>query len=340
MQSSTAVREAEHELESAREAVEAVELRKRGLRSTEAEQVAKITKEIEEVRADERKQRDSVGRLLQQATASALRERQRLDQQEASELKRVQNALGANVSRLAQQLNQSQQAEATERATTLKTKQEQYVQSRLQSLLLTPGAIPGIGAYVVNNLISSGIRTAADCVNLNYLKIPSVGPRRVSAILGWRQSWENTARGTMPTALSAIEDSAITAKHAPSRTQVQLQLTNAQVSLAAQQASIDQKYAAARIPFDSQIAAERTKHNAELQRIQIQSRRRQESSQDAILRAHQNATQAIYEAEKPVHTLRKAVQAAQWRVAKARLENGKFRSITFGHYIRKVAIGR
>jgi len=340
LQSSASVREAERELKSARDAVEAVEVRKRGLQSAEAEQVAKLTKEIEGVVSDENRQRDSASRVLQHATASGLREKQRLDQQEAAELKQLQNTLGVNVSSFVQQLSQLQQAEATERATTLKTKQEQHIQSRLQSLLLTPGAIPGIGAYVVNNLLASGIRTAADCINLNYRKIASVGPRRVSAILAWRQSWENTAKRTMPTALSPIEDSGITAKYAPSRTQIQSQLANAQLLLATHQASIQQKYAAARIPFDAQIATEKAKHGADFQRILTDSKRRQESLQDAILRAHQNAKQAISETEKPFDALRKAAQTAQWHLAKARLENGRFRSITFGRYMRNVAIGR
>ena len=340
LQSSTLVRETKRELKSARDAMEAVEVRKRGLQSAEAEQVAKLTKQIQGVLSDENKQRDAANRALQHATASGLRQKQRLDQQEAAELKHLQNTLGAAVSGLTQQLSQLQQAEDTERATTLKAKQEQYVQSRLQGLLLTPRAIPGIGAYVVNNLLASGIRTAADCINLKYRKIPSVGPKRVSAILGWRQSLENAARRTMPGSLSTIEGSGITAKYAPPRTQIQSQLGNAQLSLTTSQTSIQQKYAATRIPFDTQIATEKAKYGVELQRIVADSRRRQGSLQDAILRAHEIAKQAISETEKPFDALRKAAQAAQWRMAKARLENRKFRSITFGHYMRKVLIGR
>lgn len=144
----------------------------------------------------------------------------------------------------------------------------------------------------------------------------------------------------MPTVLTPAENDSITAKYSASRTQVQSQLSNTQVALAAQQASIQQRYAADRIPFDSQIAIEKAKNSVEMERIQADSKRRQEILQTAILRAHQNAAQAITEIEKPLGAQRKSMQAVQWRVAKARLENGKFRSITFSRYMRRVAFGR
>jgi len=339
-QACAALREVEHEMELAREGIDAAEVRKSRVRSDEGEQVTRLTKETQNVLADEQKQHDSADRVLRQATSSALQSKQQLDQREAAELSQLQNSLGAKASNLAQQLNQSQQAESSERATALRTKQEQHVKNRLQSLLLTPGAIPGIGGFVINNLISAGIRTAADCIALRHRKISSVGPRRVIAILDWRQSWENTARRTMPAALSLIEDNAITAKYAASRTQLQSQLSNAQVSLAALQASIRTRYAAERMPFDSQIAIEKAKHGAELERIRAESQRRQQVLQTAILRAHQNAAQTIAEIEKPLGAQRKAMQAVQWRVAKARHENAKFSSITLPRYMRHVAFGR
>jgi len=338
--SNAALREVQHELEIARETIEVAEARKRRVRSDEADQVAKLTKEIQNVLADEKKQCDSAERVLRQVTAGALQAKQRIDQHEAAELRHTHGTLGANVSSLAQQLNQIQQAESAERATTLRTKQEQHVQDRLQSLLLAPGTIPGIGAYVINNLIASGIRTAADCNRLTYLKVPSVGQHRANAILAWRQSFEGAARRTMPTALNYSEDSAITAKYAASRTQLQPQLSKAQVTLSTQQASIQQRYAAERVPFDSQIAIEKARNATEIERIQADSKRRQQVLQDAVLRARQNSVQAIAEIEKPLGAQRKAMQAVQWRVAKARLESGKFEAITLPCYMRRVAFGR
>jgi hypothetical protein len=339
-QSYAALRDVERELETARKAIEETEARTRELRSTEAMQVDKLTREIQNALADEKKQHDSADRGLRQAIASALQQRQRLDQQEAEELKQLQSTLGADVSSLSQQLAQSQQAEATERATALKAKQEQHIQNRLQSLVLTQRSIPGIGAYVINNLVASGIRTAADCIRLNHFKVPAVGQHRASAILAWRQSWENKAKLTMPAALNPLEDNAIKLKYAGSRNQLQSQLSNSQLSLATRQSSIQQKYGTARIPFDSQTAMEKAKHSSELHRILADSKSRQEALRDAILRAGQNANQAIAEIEKPVGAQRRAVQTAQWRVAKGRHESGRFRSITFGRYLRKVAIGR
>jgi hypothetical protein len=339
-QSHAALREVERELERARKAIEEVEARTRELRSVEAAQVDKLTREIQKVLADEKKQHDSADRTMRQATANALQQKQRLGQQEAEELTQLQSTLGSNVSSLAQQLAQSQQAEATERAIALKAKQEQHIQNRLQSLVLAPGAIPGIGSYVINNLIAAGIRTAADCNRLNYAKVPAVGQHRASAILAWRQAWEGRAKLTMPGALNSVEDDAIKAKYAASRAQIQLQLSDAQLSFATRKSSIQQKYATARVPLDLQTAVETAKHSSEVQRIQTDSKTRQGALQVATVRAGQNANHAIAEIEKPMGAQRKAVQSAQWRVAKARHESGRFRSITFRRYMRNVLIGR
>lgn len=339
-QSAATLRDAEHELNSAREALNAVEVRKRALSSAEAEQVQNLTKQLQGVQADEKTQRDSADRVLQNAIAGAVREKQRLDQEESGQLKQLQGTLGASIASLAQRLRQVQQDETTELATTLTARQDQHIQNHLQTLALTPRSIPGIGAFVVNNLIASGIRTAADCDNLKYQKIRSVGARRVTAILDWRQSMENAARQTMPTALIPAEDRAIRAKYMSSRAQLQSQLASTQASLASQQALTQNKYAAARAPLEFEIAAARAKNSSDTFRIESDSKKRRDALQEAILRAHQHTAHAVSELEKPARSLRTAVQTAQWRLAKARAENGKFRLITFRRFLRKVLIGR
>lgn len=338
-QSQKSLRGAEHDLRNAREAIDAVEIRKRTVRSAETEQVTALTNQIQNVVADEQKQREAGDRILHQGTASALREKQRIDQEETAELKRLQSTLGAHASTLTQEINQSQQAETAERTLALMKKQQEHIRIRLESSKLTPSSIAGIGPYVINNLIYSGIQNAADCAKLTHIKIPSVGPRRVGAILAWRQSMENQAKLTMPKALPRTDDDAITAKYATSRAHLQSELSNTQLSLAAQQSSMQQKYAAARVPFESKILAEKVRHSSELQKILAASKARQDALQEAIARAHQSATQAIAETEKPMDAARAEAQRAQWRVATARVENGKFRSITFARYMRKVAVG-
>lgn len=334
------LRNAEGEWRGARKALEDVDSKKRALLIIETEQVGKLNREIQAVFTDEKKHRDAVDRVLRQATASAMEGKHRIDQQEASELQQLQNTVGNTISNLTQQIARSQQAEMNELSTLLKDKQREFIHRQLEAVRLTPGAIPGIGTYVINNLIYAGVRTAADCISLQYKKIPSVGQRRVAAILSWRQQLEAEAQRRMPTALPHQEENAIKAKYAGPRAQLQSQMSALQQAMASQEAAIHQRHAAARAPFDSQIAAENTKHAREQQRIQAESKKRQDALQEAITRAHQKAQDAITKVERPAQEQRQALQSAQWSLAKTRVESGRFRKVTFHHYIRHVAIGR
>lgn len=338
--SDAALSNAGRELGLARDAIEEINERNRRIRSVEAEQVANLTSENEKIAADRQKLRDTADRVLHKSISAAMGEKQRLDQLESGELQHIQNTLGASVSSLLQQLNQSQQAESVERSTALKNIQDQHIQTRLAAFRLGPGVMPGIGSYVINNLAYAGIRTAADCAQLRYKKIPSVGARRIGTILAWYQACEAQAKRTMPTTLNHAADATITAKYASSRSVLQFQLSSSQASLDAQRSSIQQKYRAASAPFDSNVATATNNHALELQRIDVESRKRLEVLQDAAIRAHKSANQDVVENEKPLGPLRAALKTAQWRVARARIENGKFRTVRFGRYMREVVFGR
>jgi hypothetical protein len=333
-------RNAEKEIREAHRTLEEVDVKKRSLLAKEDEDVNKLKGEIQEVAADEKKQCDAAERTLRQATASAMQTKHRIDQQEASELQQIHDTLGTGASKLAQQIAQSQQAEVNEVASALKAKQQDFIRHRLEAVRLSTGTIPGIGTYIINNLIYAGIRTAADCNSLQYKKVPSVGPRRVSAILAWRQQLEAEAQKRMPKALTPQEESAIRSKYIAPRAQLQSQMTIVQETMVSREAEVRQRHASARAPIDSQIGVEKGKEAEARKRIQAESRRRQDILQEGMARAQQRAKDAIAELEKPVREQRQALQSAQWKVAKARIESGRYRKVTFGRYVRHVAIGR
>jgi hypothetical protein len=338
IQSRMRVQEAARELASIRKTIDELDTKKHAVRSAESEQVNKLMKEVQNVLADNTKQREDADRVMRQTTASVLQGKQRIDQQETVELQQMQNTLGTNISSLTQRLNQSLRAETVECAATLRKKQEEYIQNRLEQVRID-GAIPGIGQFVINNLGHKGIRTAADCIRLTRVKVPSVGPRRVVAILDWRQQLEAQARLTMPITLSAYEENAIKSKYAAARVQLESELSNAEKTFKAQEAAIREKYSHARAPFDLQIVTERKKHSSEQQRIAAESKRRQAPLDEAVLRAKQKANEAIAEVERNEACHRGLLKSVQWRLAKARVQSRRFETITFGRYIRGIAIG-
>jgi hypothetical protein len=335
----TNVRKAEAELASVRKAITEIEARMRDLRSAENEQVTKLTKEIQNILADEKKQREAADKVLRQATAPALEAKRRIDQQEAAEIQQLQNTIGNEVSSLAQQLNQSLHAESTERAFTLQKKQEEHVQRCLEREKITPGKIPGIGPHLTISLEGVGIRAAADCDYSKCLSHPAIGRKRAAALMVWKQGLEAQAKVNMPTGLSLQEDNAIKSKYATSRAQLEAQLLRAQLALKAQQAAVQEKYACSRIPFDSQIAAEKAKHSVEQQQIAEESKRGQEPLQATVLRTHREANEAVVEVQRDEAGHRQSLRSVQWRVAKAKVQSRRFEAVSFGHYARYVAIG-
>ena len=337
-QSRLRIREAERELDLVRRILDEREVRKRDLRSVESEQVSKLTKESQSALTEEKKQHETADRVMRQATASALQSKQRIDQQEAAELQQVQGTLAAKVASLAQQLNQSQHAENVQRSNTLQKRQEDYIQYQLERVNID-GAIPGIGRFVINNLAHEGIRTAADCIRLTYVKVPSVGRRRVAVILDWRQQLEAEAKLTMPTALNTSDENMIRTKSASSRALIQSQLSNAQDALKAQQIAIKERCLRSRSPFDSQIAAEKAKHSLEQQRIAAESKRRQEVLQESIICANHKANEAVAQIDKDEAGHRGLLKSVQWCLAKEKVQSRRLETVSYGRYIRRMTIG-
>ena len=337
-ESQALVHKLERELVSIREVLSELDVKKHDLRIAESQHVETLMKEIQTVFDDEKKQRDSLDRTTRQATVAALQAKQRIDQAEAAEIKQIQSTLGNSVSNLTQQLNRSAYAESVERSSTLQKKQQEYVQHQLEHIEIE-GAIPGIGGFLTSNLEAAGIRTAADCFRLTYVKVSGVGPRRVAAILAWWHGLETRARLTMPSTLSAHEETTIKSKYEAQRTQLQGQLLSAEQALKTAQTAVQQKHANSRAPFDSQIALEKSKQSVELQRIATESRKRQESLYEAVRRTKQKANDAVNEAQKDEPGHRQMLKALQWKLAKAKMQRGRFEMVTFRRYIRRVAIG-
>jgi hypothetical protein len=144
----------------------------------------------------------------------------------------------------------------------------------------------------------------------------------------------------MPTSLSAQEENAIRNKYSAPRAQLESNLSVAQGALTDRQTVIKEKYAQSHVPFDSQIATEKRKCDLEQQRITTESKQRQAVLHEAVLRANQKTNAAIAEVERDEIQHRASLKSLQWRLAKARVESRKFEAVSFGRYIRRIAINK
>jgi len=114
----------------------------------------------------------------------------------------------------------------------LKKLQQNYVRTRLSQTVIDANQVPGVGAQLVANLRSIGIRSAADFAGISYMKngrfttayfqlasggrrhVPGIGEVKARRIEQWRQAQVANAVRLQPSALPPAELHAIDAQFA------------------------------------------------------------------------------------------------------------------------------
>jgi hypothetical protein len=163
-----------------------------------------------------------------------------------------------------------------EYAQRLKVAQEEYVRSQLSAATIAGSHISGIGAQLVSNLQSAGIRTAADFTGVRllasggrtavaqfqlrrggFVRVSGIGEVKARRIDQWRQSQVGYALHRQPTTLSTSELAAIDMKFATEERQLRDERVRIASEIAGQIASIERELADALAALDKEQANER-----------------------------------------------------------------------------------
>jgi phage host-nuclease inhibitor protein Gam len=157
----------------------------------------------------------------------------------------------------------------------LKKFQQNYVRTRLSQAVLDANDVPGVGAQLVANLRSIGIRSAADFAGIGYIRngrsvtvyfhlasggrmhVPGIGEVKARRIEQWRQAQVANVVRLQPSALPPSELQAIDAQFAAA----ERQLKKEHARLAGQ---IADKIAAIQRELDAALADADSQHNTEL----------------------------------------------------------------------------
>jgi hypothetical protein len=160
----------------------------------------------------------------------------------------------------------------------LKKSQQNYVRMRLSQTVLDANQVPGVGAQLIANLRSIGIRSAADFVGMGYIRngrsttiyfhlasggqmhVPGIGEVKARRIEQWRHAQVANAVRLQPSALPAAEQTAIDAQFAAA----ERQLKEERARLTAQ---IADKIAVIQRELDAALADADKQHKTELLRF-------------------------------------------------------------------------
>jgi hypothetical protein len=222
---------------------------------------------------------------VKKETARVERTEQRVTNQQAKKLASLQadfdRSRGAafheieSTDRRLSQLGSRRQREIDRR---LKKLQQNYVRMRLSQTVLDANQVPGVGAQLIANLRSIGIRSAADFVGMGYIRngrsttiyfhlasggqmhVPGIGEVKARRIEQWRHAQVANAVRLQPSALPAAEQTAIDAQFAAA----ERQLKEERARLTAQ---IADKIAVIQRELDAALADADKQHKTELLRF-------------------------------------------------------------------------
>jgi hypothetical protein len=205
-----------------------IELRRARRRAVSG--VSRATREISQVK----KETARVERTEQRLANQHAKKRASLQADFDRRRKRTSHEIESIDRRLAQ-LDSRRQREI---GRSLKKLQQNYVKTRLSQTVIDANQVPGVGAQLVANLRSIGIRSAADFVGIGYMHngrsttvyfhlasggrmhVPGIGEVKARRIEQWRQAQVANAVRLQPSALPPAELHAIDAQLAAEERQL------------------------------------------------------------------------------------------------------------------------
>ncbi len=297
----------------------------------------KLSKELEGLRSDEKKELDGVHAAFQLEKASIEARRRALNQQEAGELQNLSNSLGSQLASLDNKISNSVQAEAAELNATLAAQQNQYVMSYLAGYRIDDASIPGIGPSFKSRLRAVGLVTAADINNRIY-HVKGFGPARWNALLAWQQHLKRWAQMKMPNALSQAESDAIRAKYTSQRNPLEVEKIRLEKQIREAGESVRAKYRALRAPVDSEESAATARSRSKLESVQNKFRERYPPLENVRRKLDEDLKRAVAEIDEKTNAERKNLFALSWEQEKVRRRLRVFSRITFTNYLRRTLV--
>jgi hypothetical protein len=297
----------------------------------------KLSKELESLRSDEKKELEGVQTAFQLEKVSIEARRRTLNEQEAGELQSLSNSLGSQLSSLSSRISSSVQAEAAELSATLAAQQNLYVRSYLAGYQIDDASIQGIGPGYKNRLRAAGILSAADVGHRVY-GVKGIGSARSDALHAWQQKLKTWAQMKMPKALSIAESDAIKAKYNYQRSPLEIEKIRLESQIRGVEESVRAKYKALRGSVGSEESVATARSRSKLESVQHKFRERYPPLEAIRRKLDDDLKRAVVEIDEKTNAERKNLFALSWEQEKVRRRLRAFSRITFTNYLKRTLV--
>lgn len=309
------------------------------LQNQKAADQARLGKEQKEAEAKEKREIDASQAALQSALSSTNARRRTLTQQEADALRKIQNDIGAKVATLNGQIAALAQAEATERANTLRAQQEQHIAAYLRRFTLESASISGVGPIFKARLQGAGFHTAADVDIYLVQRVYGIGPTRAQSLADWRNSLEARARSTMPSALSQSDAAAIGAKYESRRRVLEEQRDREQSRQRIEEDKIRAQYRPSFEQLDKEEHAANAKTQAEISEIRARYTQQYRAIRETLSKLSAEAASKLQEVDERIAEARKRLSSLHWEKEKLKRQLKPYEGVRFSKYVEQVFFG-
>jgi len=294
----------------------------------------KLSKQLESVRSDEKKELDRVQAAFHLEKNSIDARRRALNQQQTGELQNVSNTLGQQLTSVNNKISALGSAESGEFNTTLAIQQNQYVISYLRNWSIDDASIPGIGASFKTRLRAVGVLTAADAGKMFYIK--GFGPSRSAALAAWQQTLRARAQAKMPKALSQTESDAIRAKYSSQRNILEADRVRLDRQMKEAEGRIRDKFKNSLGLLDQEESVALTTTQSKSRSVQKEYRDRYQPLETIRRKLDEDLRRAVADIEEKLRVERKNLFALTWEQEKVRRRLREFSRITFSRYLKRV----
>jgi hypothetical protein len=259
-----------------------------------------------------------------------------LSDQEASGLRKLQQTVGAELTRVNRDLAALDQQRVKDETDALDAIQKKWVLQRLGSAFISNASIRNIGPERRQALASAGIRTAADMKRRGLHGIPGIGELLQQSLLQWANRLETRAMHSRPTTLPQADIDVIRATYDQKRTSLLVRQGSLQNQLVDEQSRIasSRQQGLDRLKVEEEQV--RAKFDAEVAPIRELYEARIAENDKAV------------ELERQVHSTRleqidvarggriRELSRAGLQLARAEHHHGAFEGVTFPAYVTRV----
>jgi hypothetical protein len=264
-------------------------------------------------------------------------QRRTITEREGAELRSLQGRLSDRIAGLERKIAGLSKKETDEKEQALRSGRELHIDLWMRGFPIEGSYVQGIGAGNAARLAARGFVTAADLNRYGFTSIPGIGPKRTSALIGWRDRIRAKGEASAPASLPRADAARIEGKFVGERSRLVSEKSGLEGQLRSAAGAVRSKYAGERgaVERDDRShrdvnardeAALRQRYGAQILQLDKDVQAQRMKDQGAVTAL----TEKLREFDKGFSVL-------QWQCAKKQREWERFGGLGFTDFLRSMA---